>query len=360
MEVHIVVKGDTLWKIARQYNIPFEELKRVNAHLANPDYIVPGMKIFLPMDKKKPIRKGEQSKREVRPHEKPHHGPSEKPYHKPTEKPHHKPSEKPVIPPQSHTKPSKPTPPKPQPPAQQVPPLPQTPQMPMQPPKPPQMPHMPQQPPATQLPHMPAVPMWQAVFPICGWMPIFDADCHPHMSQQPMPPAMQAPIKPLPSKESSKWYEESSHHHHRPAPIPMPDGWQLIESSSLHTSTRPTPMPAPTPPVAMPEQSAPKPMPMPMVPPAQPSIPPKACTPATWCPSNQDYQDPCSPQWPGQQQPQWPMHSMPPMQPFQWLPVCPPAAPMMQPWPQPMNPMPWPQNMPNYPTPNQDDWPRNP
>ena len=41
VEVHIVVKGDTLWKIARQYGIPFEELKRVNAHLANPDYIVP-------------------------------------------------------------------------------------------------------------------------------------------------------------------------------------------------------------------------------------------------------------------------------------------------------------------------------
>ena len=48
MEVHIVVKRDTLWKIARQYGIPFEDLKRVNAHLANPDYIVPGMKIFLP------------------------------------------------------------------------------------------------------------------------------------------------------------------------------------------------------------------------------------------------------------------------------------------------------------------------
>ena len=42
---------DTLWKIARQYGIPFEELKRVNAHLANPDYIVPGMKIFLPTKK---------------------------------------------------------------------------------------------------------------------------------------------------------------------------------------------------------------------------------------------------------------------------------------------------------------------
>ena len=54
VDVHIVVKGDTLWKIARQYGIPFEDLKRVNAHLANPDYIVPGMKIFLPKKKASP------------------------------------------------------------------------------------------------------------------------------------------------------------------------------------------------------------------------------------------------------------------------------------------------------------------
>ena len=48
VKVHVVQKGDTLWKISRQYGISFEDLKRVNAHLANPDYIVPGMKIFLP------------------------------------------------------------------------------------------------------------------------------------------------------------------------------------------------------------------------------------------------------------------------------------------------------------------------
>ena len=48
MEVHIVQRGDTLWKISRQYGVSFDELKRANAHLANPDYIVPGMKIFIP------------------------------------------------------------------------------------------------------------------------------------------------------------------------------------------------------------------------------------------------------------------------------------------------------------------------
>lgn len=48
MRTHIVQKGDTLWKIAKQYAVGFDELKRLNAHLANPDYIVPGMEIYLP------------------------------------------------------------------------------------------------------------------------------------------------------------------------------------------------------------------------------------------------------------------------------------------------------------------------
>jgi len=48
VRIHIVQKGDTLWKIARQHGISFEDLKRLNAHLANPDYIVPGMEIILP------------------------------------------------------------------------------------------------------------------------------------------------------------------------------------------------------------------------------------------------------------------------------------------------------------------------
>lgn len=48
LHVHVVQKGDTLWKIAKQYGVSFDEVKRLNAHLANPDYIVPGMKIFVP------------------------------------------------------------------------------------------------------------------------------------------------------------------------------------------------------------------------------------------------------------------------------------------------------------------------
>ncbi|CAM5217720.1 Spore coat assembly protein SafA OS=Ureibacillus acetophenoni OX=614649 GN=SAMN05877842_102332 PE=4 SV=1 [Ureibacillus acetophenoni] len=48
MRTHVVQKGDTLWKIAKQYGISFDELKRLNGHLANPDYVVPGMEIILP------------------------------------------------------------------------------------------------------------------------------------------------------------------------------------------------------------------------------------------------------------------------------------------------------------------------
>ncbi|SOC02486.1 morphogenetic protein associated with SpoVID [Ureibacillus xyleni] len=48
MRIHIVQKGETLWRIAKQYGIGLDELKALNAHLANPDYIVPGMEIILP------------------------------------------------------------------------------------------------------------------------------------------------------------------------------------------------------------------------------------------------------------------------------------------------------------------------
>lgn len=48
VRIHIVQKGETLWRIAKQYGIGLDELKRLNAHLANPDYIVPGMEIILP------------------------------------------------------------------------------------------------------------------------------------------------------------------------------------------------------------------------------------------------------------------------------------------------------------------------
>ncbi|WP_430102561.1 SafA/ExsA family spore coat assembly protein, partial [Peribacillus simplex] len=48
MKIHIVQKGDTLWKLAKKYGVSFEELKKVNAQLSNPDMMMPGMKIKIP------------------------------------------------------------------------------------------------------------------------------------------------------------------------------------------------------------------------------------------------------------------------------------------------------------------------
>ncbi|MCT1389518.1 SafA/ExsA family spore coat assembly protein [Peribacillus frigoritolerans] len=48
MKIHIVQKGDTLWKLAKKYGVSFEELKKVNTQLSNPDMMMPGMKIKIP------------------------------------------------------------------------------------------------------------------------------------------------------------------------------------------------------------------------------------------------------------------------------------------------------------------------
>jgi morphogenetic protein associated with SpoVID len=48
VKIHIVQKGDTLWKIAQKYGVDFEELKKMNSQLSNPDLIMPGMKIKIP------------------------------------------------------------------------------------------------------------------------------------------------------------------------------------------------------------------------------------------------------------------------------------------------------------------------
>jgi len=59
LRIHIVQKGDTLWKIAQKYNVDFEQLKQLNSHLANPDYILPGMKIKIPAKKETHMQKKE-------------------------------------------------------------------------------------------------------------------------------------------------------------------------------------------------------------------------------------------------------------------------------------------------------------
>jgi morphogenetic protein associated with SpoVID len=62
LKIHIVQKGDTLWKIAKKYGVDFEQLKGMNTQLSNPDLIMPGMKIKVPsgnvaVKKEAPIKK---------------------------------------------------------------------------------------------------------------------------------------------------------------------------------------------------------------------------------------------------------------------------------------------------------------
>ncbi|WP_051348558.1 SafA/ExsA family spore coat assembly protein, partial [Peribacillus kribbensis] len=52
MKIHIAKKGDTLWILSKKYNVNFDELKKLNSQLSNPDMIMPGMKIKIPGDAK--------------------------------------------------------------------------------------------------------------------------------------------------------------------------------------------------------------------------------------------------------------------------------------------------------------------
>ncbi|ANB60328.1 SafA/ExsA family spore coat assembly protein [Anoxybacteroides amylolyticum] len=64
MKIHIVQKGDTLWKIAQKYGVDFEALKKINGHLSDPNYIMPGMKIKIPTAGV-PVKKEMQKKETV-------------------------------------------------------------------------------------------------------------------------------------------------------------------------------------------------------------------------------------------------------------------------------------------------------
>lgn len=194
MQIHIVEKGDTLWKISRSYGVSFEELKRLNAHLANPEYIVPGMKIFIPDTKtmesvnhpyseNRPVKKEMVKKEEMKPH---------------------------PVPPKAQQVPPKaqPVPPK----AQPVPPKAQ-----------------------------PVPPKAQPVQPVPIVPPI-----------QPVPP-----VRPQPIPSYSLPY------HMMPVPdldmTPSPQGWRLVESTSIHIQANFTER----------EKEAPAPPPVQPVPPQQ-------------------------------------------------------------------------------------------
>lgn len=203
MRVHIVQKGDTLWKIAKQYSVGFDELKRLNAHLANPDYIVPGMEIYLPND--------QQVKEKPKEHIK----------------------ERPIQPPQH--KPSPPQSPPPQ--------VPQVPQVPA--PQPPMKPS----PPKGEQPMTPPI-QWQPQQPV--WPEFnFYMPWHIDMTQmQQVPMRPQQPIIPQPPI-------------HQPI-IPLPE---LHESPQINLPTLPPVQPPKVEPVIpLPEFEEGPPIPLPQNP----------------------------------------------------------------------------------------------
>ncbi|GGJ84031.1 hypothetical protein GCM10007063_03160 [Lentibacillus kapialis] len=64
MKIHIVQKGDTLWEIAKQYDVDFDQVKQLNPQLSSPDMIMPGMKIKIPASSK-PVKKEGKYQKEV-------------------------------------------------------------------------------------------------------------------------------------------------------------------------------------------------------------------------------------------------------------------------------------------------------
>lgn len=52
MKIHIVQKGDTLFEIAKNYGVNFEDIVKLNSQLSSPDMIMPGMKIKIPSESK--------------------------------------------------------------------------------------------------------------------------------------------------------------------------------------------------------------------------------------------------------------------------------------------------------------------
>lgn len=48
MRIHIVQKGDTLWKLANKYDVEPEEIQSANPNVVNPEMLMPGMKLKVP------------------------------------------------------------------------------------------------------------------------------------------------------------------------------------------------------------------------------------------------------------------------------------------------------------------------
>jgi len=219
VRIHIVQRGDTLWKISRNYGVSFDELKRLNAHLANPEYIVPGMKIFIPDEKKMESMNHPYSN-------------------------NHRPVKKEMMKEEVKVQPSMPIQPKqqyqPAPPVKQYQPM--APMQPMQPVK--------SMPPMQPMPQMPPI--------------------QPVQQYQPMPAQ---PVQPTIIQPAPQIHHYSMPYHMMPVPdvdmTPSPIGWKLIESTSIHINIH-NDFDSPDEAVVAPIQAAPPIPPVPQMQPVQP------------------------------------------------------------------------------------------
>jgi len=252
LHVHVVQRGDTLWKIAKQYGVSFDEVKRLNAHLANPDYVVPGMKIFVPEQSAKVQGTMEHPYNNDRPVKNNKEEYTIQPAPKPTQAaPQNVPPPLPV--PQSVPKPTMQPAPAPTPAPAPIP-TPKPVQQPVQQPKPQPAPQpmpmpqpMPQ--PVTQFVPMPQpinqhLTMNQMMPPYMGipygWIPVPDMDLqHAQVlptQQAPAPAPAPAPVPPkpmpVPKQEPELKPMPQPAPHTKPTPT-QPHGWQLLDSSSL-------------------------------------------------------------------------------------------------------------------------------
>lgn len=94
MKFHIVQKNESLWSIAKKYGVDFEQLKMANGQLSNPNVLMPGMKVKVPIDHVKEQQthhKHEHVKKEQQKHpfteQKEHKKEVQKPKPQPTPKP---------------------------------------------------------------------------------------------------------------------------------------------------------------------------------------------------------------------------------------------------------------------------------
>ena len=45
LRIHIVQKGDSMWKIAKRYGVDYKELLRLNSQVKTPDTLYPGARV---------------------------------------------------------------------------------------------------------------------------------------------------------------------------------------------------------------------------------------------------------------------------------------------------------------------------